>query len=240
MSEGTVTPVIAGLAVGVAAIVIFAMFVPTLAIVPAQVPESSMKSYIGIGDRYGVDVIFPRIVRDIVRQVLAEPQVANLTENAYSVIIENNFEGYDELPNTLTIWVTGNRTVQGDWETTYTITDYNRTVIIVRLDGTDVESIELKPARDSMRTFGFSEKRQEMIRMVMEDGEVQDLLKGKDDVYVYHIRDWGVGSLAGDCPPGSCAIVSMRQVYEDESLSTVVNTKTGKVAHVGYSEGWLK
>jgi hypothetical protein len=196
--------------------------------------------YLVIG-RYGVDVIQSRAVRDLVRQAFADPDVASLLNSGvHNVLIENNFEGYDGLPDTLTVIVIGDRTVQGDWQMSYTITDSGRQAIVIKLDKDNgrhiIGSIEIQPLKDRVDVLTFDKTRKEIIAIAMKDGRFTSLLEGKD-AYISHIRE-GVGASAGNCFIDHCAIVLARQVDREEFATALVNIETRKLVSVSKSAGW--
>lgn len=196
--------------------------------------------YLGIG-KYGLDIIQSRVAKDLVKQAFEDPDVASLlNSDVHNVLMENNFEGYDELPDVLTVIVIGDRTIQGDWQTSYRITDSDRHAIVITLDkegSPSIGSIEVQPLKDRVDTLTFDKTRQKIIAVVMEDSRFASSLEGRD-AYIYHIRDGGVGTSAGNCPTNGCAIVSARQVDREEFMSAIVNPETGKVISVSRSAGW--
>lgn len=171
-----------------------------------------------------------------VASALSDPKVSKYTDHALS--IDHQFYPSGDGVEDLILHVAGKEKVVGDWQTGQTVI-YSKHEIKAKFTKGKISSVGVTPLPDKTYSIVFSEDEKEIISTVMQDARVQELLKGRNPIYVMAIYS-GTALLNPDanCPPESCEIVKIVQVNTKKVINVWVNPSADHIANIVPSEGW--
>jgi hypothetical protein len=181
--------------------------------------------------------------RVTVALVMADDRVKEHIKDALQV--DSNFVPSEQRQNTdmdkVTLTVTGEETLEGSWETSYTSKLTGMFTLEIEVRNGTIMSIEKKPSPDLGGKYTYTDAEKEMIRTALQDPAVQTALKEKEDAgktVAITIRSQQLDFPAYNCPMNQCALIFLREVNSHATLEVWLNTAEGKVVMTKQADGW--
>lgn len=166
------------------------------------------------------------------------PEITKYTDRA--LFVDSEFYPaalVEDKTDRLYMHIFKNRSVVGDWRTSYTVTVSGHYEIVADFTGLEITKVRVTPAPDQTYNISYTDENKQLIARVLEDPNAQKLLSS-DNWFVRHIHstvDWG-----SICPFGSCHSILIDEKERNETVGIVINSDTNQVIQVGATPGWGK
>lgn len=136
----------------------------------------------------------------------------------------------------MTILLSRERLVEGDWQTSYTSTLSGRLELNVSVVNGAISSILENPLNDTTTEHFFTEEEKKTIRIAVGDEEVQGLLQGKE-IEVGSVRTGGVYFIG--CEESCAIVVIFQKENRDNAVVITLDVSNERVVSIRPNLKWI-